>query len=206
MARTATAELAIPQTTEEASQLMRELQVIQQKFEAIPLRRDKQVAEIKNEAKEEMAAIKKTMLPLIKALIAFAQARRDELTQGDKTKTVVLEPGKIRWRFTPKKVAIAKGRLADVIAAVKANLKRFWPFRDQPEIKLDKKAMLDKPELALELPFVAIQQSEVLVIELEDVTKKVIHTLRVLTTDEMDNVPEDLIESEPEAEEENGEG
>jgi phage host-nuclease inhibitor protein Gam len=201
VARALVTDLPIPQSVDEASELMRQLQLLEQKLERIPLGRDKQIADLKDQAKQEMDGVKKEMAPIMKALIAFAQARRNELTGDDTKKTVVIEPGKLRWRFTPKKITFVKGKLGEVIAAVKANLKRFWKFKSEPEIKLNKKAMLDDPQRALELPYVSIQQSEVLVIELDDVAKKVIHKIRVLSTDEIERgVPDDLIEIDEEEE------
>lgn len=204
VARAPVADLEVPQTIDEASELMRRLQLLEQKLEKMPLDRDKKIADIKDQAKQEMDGVKKDMVPIMKALVAFAQARRNELTGEDTKKTVSIEPGKLRWRFTPKKIAIGKGKLNDVIAAVKANLKRYWKFKIEPEIKLNKKAMLDDLQRSLELPHVSIQQSEVLVIELDDVAKKVVHKIRVLSTDEIERgIPDDLIEID---EEEEGEG
>jgi len=193
-------EVAVPQSVEEAGNLMRQLQLLQQRLETIPLKRDKEVADIKENAKVQTKEIKEQMAPLIKALVSFAQARRAELTEGDDKKTVTIAPGRLRWRFTPKSIGIARGKLADVIATIKANLRRYGLFRIQPEIKLNKRAMLEKSERALEIPGVSIAQSEVLVIELDDVSKRVLQKLRVLTATEMAEVPTDLIEAGPEEE------
>lgn len=81
----------------------------------------------------------------------WAEANRATLTKEGKTKTVKLPTGELAWRVPPPKVTI-KGEAAVLVATAE---KRFAKFRTV-KIALNKKAMLDDPDLAKQIAGVTI--------------------------------------------------
>ena len=92
----------------------------------------------------------------VNALDAAAEAaamavRAAALTGGDKTKTVDLGTGVLKWRFRPPSVRILKAE--DVIARLKAlALGRFVRTKEE----VDKEAMLKEPQVARTVAGVSI--------------------------------------------------
>ncbi|MBU2575638.1 host-nuclease inhibitor Gam family protein, partial [Patescibacteria group bacterium] len=92
---------------------------------------------------------------LLEGLFAFAEAHRDELTEGGKRKTVEVPTGIFGWRTTPPAVSLRdiKSILASLVSL---GLERF--IRTKEEV--DKEAMLKEPEVAKKVKGVSIDQRE----------------------------------------------
>ena len=109
------------------------------------------VAKAKEAAEAAAAPLKVEVEMLTRGLQIWAEARRDELTQGGKTKTVTLATGEIAWRSRPPSV-----RLRDP-AAVIETLQRLQLSRFLREkIEIDREAMLKEPAAAASVPGVVI--------------------------------------------------
>jgi phage host-nuclease inhibitor protein Gam len=109
------------------------------------------VAKAKQSAETAAAPHKAEIEMLTRGLQIWAEARRDDLTQGGKTKTVTLATGEIAWRSRPPSV-----RLRDP-AAVIETLRRLQLSRFLREkIEIDREAMLKEPAAAASVPGVVI--------------------------------------------------
>ena len=109
------------------------------------------IADAKKWAEAEAAPLKREMELLTRGLQVFAEARREELTEGGRRKTVKLSTGEIAWRDRPPSVRIRdQGAVIEVLQA--RQLARF--IREKLEI--DREAMLREPALAATVPGVVI--------------------------------------------------
>jgi phage host-nuclease inhibitor protein Gam len=109
------------------------------------------LAKAKEDAEAAAAPLKRELEMLTRGLQVFAEARREELTNGGRTKTVKLSSGEIAWRDRPPSVRIRDaGAVIEVLQA--RQLSRF--IREKLEI--DREAMLREPALAAGVPGVVI--------------------------------------------------
>jgi phage host-nuclease inhibitor protein Gam len=109
------------------------------------------IAQAKEWAEAQCAPLKRELELATRGLQIFAEARREELTNGGRTKTVKLSSGEIAWRDRPPSVRIRdQGAVIEVLQA--RQLSRF--IREKLEI--DREAMLREPALAAQVPGVVI--------------------------------------------------
>jgi phage host-nuclease inhibitor protein Gam len=109
------------------------------------------IALAKQDAEAQAAPLKAEMELLARGLQIWAEAHREALTGGGRSKTVKLATGEIAWRERPPSV-----RLRDVDAVLETlramQLGRF--IRERHEV--DREAMLREPGLAATVPGVTI--------------------------------------------------
>jgi len=118
-------------------------------------RLNEKVESLKKEAMDEIKPHQERISQLVEGLFAFAEAHRDELTEGGKRKTVELPTGSFGWRKTPPAVILRN--VKEVLKNLKAlNLARF--IRSKEEV--DKEAILKEPEIAAKVKGVSIVQRE----------------------------------------------
>jgi phage host-nuclease inhibitor protein Gam len=109
------------------------------------------VAKAKEAAEAAAGPLKAEIEALTRGVQIWAEAHRDELTQGGKTKTVTLSSGEVAWRTRPPSVRIRDA--AAVLELLRAKqMGRF--IREKQEV--DKGAMLREPMVASLLPGVVI--------------------------------------------------
>ena len=101
----------------------------------------------------QLSALKEQVKPLQKAVQAFCESRRLELTNGGKQKTAYFTTGEMQWRAKPPAV-LAKG--IDSILESLRNLGLFRFIRTKEE--LNKEAMLAEPEVARSISGVTIRE------------------------------------------------
>lgn len=97
--------------------------------------------------------LKEEVKPLQKAIQAYCESRRDELTNGGKQKTAYFTTGEVQWRAKPPAV-VAKG--IDSILESLRNLGLFRFIRTKEE--LNKEAMLAEPDVARSISGVTIRE------------------------------------------------
>ena len=109
------------------------------------------IAAAKQAAEAAAAPLKLQLDLLTRGVQLWAEAHRDELTHGGRTKTITLATGDIAWRARPPSVKL---RDADaVLEFLRAKqLGRF--IRERQEV--DKEAMLREPSVAATVPGVTI--------------------------------------------------
>lgn len=101
----------------------------------------------------KLTALKDKVKPLQKAVQAYCESRRDELTNGGKQKTAYFNTGEVQWRAKPPAV-VAKG--IDMILENLRNLGLFKFIRTKEE--LNKEAMLAEPEVARSIAGITIRE------------------------------------------------
>ena len=101
----------------------------------------------------QLTTLKEQVKPLQKAVQAFCESRRLELTNGGKQKTAYFTTGEMQWRAKPPAV-LAKG--IDSILESLRNLGLFRFIRTKEE--LNKEAMLAEPEVARSISGVTIRE------------------------------------------------
>lgn len=164
MARTARAKTparALPQSIEEADELVVRLGAIQRTRALNKLAFDEAQASARTDFAEEDAPLAEAEKMLTEDIAAWASVNRNAETDGGQTKTIKLPSGGVlKWRLTPSKVTLTG--VAAVIERLRAlELNRF--LREKTEV--DKDAMLKEPEVAKAIEGVKISQKEEFIIE-----------------------------------------
>ena len=149
------AVVAVPKSLNEAAQFLAEIGQEQRATDKIRSGLNAKVDELKAEAMADDEPHQKKISQLVEGLFAFAEAHRDELTDGGKRKTVEVPTGTFGWRMTPPSVKLRD--VESILESLKAlKLERF--IRTKEEV--DKEAMLKEPEVAGTVKGVSIGQHE----------------------------------------------
>ena len=149
------AVVAVPKNLNEAAQFLAEIGQEQRATDKIRSILNAKVDELKAKAMADDEPHQKKISQLVEGLFAFAEAHRDELTDGGKRKTVEVPTGTFGWRMTPPSVKLRD--VESILESLKAlKLKRF--IRTKEEV--DKEAMLKEPETAKTVKGVSISQHE----------------------------------------------
>lgn len=149
--------LKVPQSLEAADTLLAEAGEHMNRLAEIGAALARETAASKA-VHEEAAAPHKAALKVIQQqLQAFAEARREELTQGGKTKTIARPTGFMLWRTKPPSISV-KGKVADVVAHLLGSRLATLFLRTKHE--LDKEAMLKHPADAATVPGITIVRDE----------------------------------------------
>ena len=156
MPKRATVEvIPVPETAEEAGQFLLQLGEAQRAITAEETRLNERIEKLKQRSANKTRPHSQKVNQLVQGLFSFAQANRTALTDGDKTKTIKLTTGELKWRITPPKVTL-RG-IEDILKALKAaGLERF--IRTKEEV--DKAAMLKEPDVAKAIKGVTISNME----------------------------------------------
>lgn len=150
--KVAAADLPVPQNREEAASAVARIGEINREVARREADLNDQLARIKEAVETGLLPIREEADRLLRGLEAWASANRRELTGGEKTKTVDLGTGLIKWRLKPAKVSI-RGAEA-VIAAIKKMGFGLRFIRITEEI--NKEAMLADKDKARTVPGVTI--------------------------------------------------
>lgn len=157
MARTKTraANLPVPQSLTQAQQSVTRIGQLQRDLTRMETAMNDVIATAKGKYEEKAAPLKQDLADMTEGLRVWADAHRDELTDGGKVKTADLGTGKIVWRLRPPSVrapnaAEALAALIDWLRARK--LTRFIRVKEE----LDREAMLREPAAVTGAPGVRI--------------------------------------------------
>lgn len=149
------AVVAVPKSLNEAAQFLARIGHEQRAADKIRSTLNAKVDELKAKAMAEDEPHQNEISQLVEGLFAFAEAHRDELTDGGKRKTVEVPTGTFGWRMTPPSVKLRD--VESILESLKSlKLKRF--IRTKEEV--DKEAMLKEPETAKTVKGVSISQHE----------------------------------------------
>ncbi|MBM3250822.1 MAG: host-nuclease inhibitor protein Gam [Candidatus Nealsonbacteria bacterium] len=150
----------VPKSLEEATKFLRQIGEEQRATIAIQSTLNARVEELKAKAMSDAGPHQKRISELVEGLFAFAETNRNELTEGNKRKTVEVPTGTFGWRMTPPAVS-----LRDVKAVLenlkKLDLTRFIRIKEE----VDKEAMLREPEVAEKVRGVSIGQYEEFIVK-----------------------------------------
>ncbi len=159
-----------PQNESEAARLLGQIKAAQESVE--DLRRDSadEMAEIKTRTESETAPHRAFISEASRALLAFAEENRRELTGNGKRRTIHLPTGRLGWRTTPPSIRFAKDTGAMLASLMRLGLGRFIRTIQEP----DREAMLQEPEIAQTVAGVSISQTETFVVKPEGGSEVVI--------------------------------
>lgn len=161
--RTTGANIAVPQSKDEARASVARIGVLARQIARDQATLNDRIAKLKEAAETAAAPLQEEADRLTEGLKIWGEANRRELTGGDKTKTVDLGTGEIKWRLLPARVSIKKGCEAAVIEACKRlGFQRFVRTIEEP----NKEAMRAEADLARTVPGVSIgSEGEAFVVE-----------------------------------------
>lgn len=143
--------LPVPQSRDDAAKALREIGEINRRITRIEAGLNDRLAKLKEAAEAEAQPLRDAVEAKLEGLKVWAEANRSALTGGDKTKTVDLGTGVVKWRQRPASVTIRK--VEDVIARLKSlGLERF--IRTKEEV--NKEAMLAEKAIAATVAGVSI--------------------------------------------------
>jgi phage host-nuclease inhibitor protein Gam len=149
------AVVPVPRTLEETAEFVARIGKAQREMSQIQNSVTEKVEKLKAKAMADSQPLEEEVSRLVEGIFAFAESRRDKLTDGGKRKTVELPTGTFGWRWTPPSVLIRNTE--SVLKNLKSlGLQRF--IRTKPEI--DKEAMLKEQEVAKTVKGVSISQHE----------------------------------------------
>ena len=129
--------LPVPQSRDDAAESLRQIGEAGRQIARIEADMNDQLARLKKDAEAAAAPLREQVAARTEGLKVWAEANRDGLTNGGKTKTADLGTGKVSWRLRPAAVRVSG--VERVIEAIRAL--GFGQFlREKTE--LNKEAML----------------------------------------------------------------
>lgn len=143
--------VAVPQTRDEADRMLARLGELQRDMKLREMAMAESIAAIKGEVETAVQPLHQEATEILQGLEIWATANRHVLTDGGRTKTVMLPAGSLLWRQAPNSVSI-KGAEA-VIAYLQAEGP---PDFLRTKVEIDKEAMLKAPDVARAIPGVTI--------------------------------------------------
>jgi len=149
--KTAGANLPVPQNRDEAAATVTAIGDISRELSRLETGMNDALAKIKTRFEEMAEPHRAALTEKTEGLKIWAEANRQALTGGDKTKTVDLGTGLVKWRLRPPAVRLSK--VDDVIARLKTlGLVRFVRTKEE----VNKEAMQAEPEVARTIAGVSI--------------------------------------------------
>ncbi|MDD1534590.1 MULTISPECIES: host-nuclease inhibitor Gam family protein [unclassified Bradyrhizobium] len=139
--------ISVPQDKEAAVALLAEYGATLRELDRLELDMNDKIAALKLEAAVEAEPHRVKVEQMERALQAYCEAHRKELTKDGRVKTADLDVGKVSWRWNPAKVTI-RGKEETVLELLKRSeseeLKKFL----RPTVEIDRVEMLRNPKLA----------------------------------------------------------
>lgn len=151
----------VPQDDGEAESHMAEIGTRQRQIERIDTEMNEEIAKIRAKHEKKAKGHADRIAALVYGLEIWAATNRKRLTHNEKTKTVTLPSGLIKWRMTPDKVNL-RG-IDDVVipALKKAKLDRFIRLKEE----VNKEAILADPDAVKDIKGISITKVEEFVVE-----------------------------------------
>lgn len=147
MSPSKTNAISVPQDRESAVALLADYGATLRELDRLELDMNDKIASIKLASSAEAEPHRVKVEQLERALQAYCEAHRKELTRDGKVKTADLDVGKVSWRWNPAKVTI-RGKEESVVDQLKRSeseeLKKFL----RPSVEIDRVAMLRNPKVA----------------------------------------------------------
>jgi len=161
--KTAAASVSIPQSRAEAVDAIAQIGQTQRELLRIETAMNDELSAIKERYEEQARPFRDQVKALTTGVQTWCEANRAVLTDGNKTKTVNLSSGTVKWRLTPPSVKVGRGLLGAVLVAILgAGLADIF-IRTSEE--LNKEAILAAPEKVTHISGISIHQAEEFVIE-----------------------------------------
>lgn len=149
--RTMAANLPVPQTRTEAVAVVTTIGELGREIARLEADMNDELAATKERFERAAAPKKQALEEKTEGLKIWAEANRTALTGGDKTKTVNLGTGVLKWRQRPPSVTL-RGVEAIIERLKTLSLTRFLRTKEE----VDKEAMQREPEVARTVAGVSI--------------------------------------------------
>ncbi|MBP2231800.1 phage host-nuclease inhibitor protein Gam [Azospirillum agricola] len=157
------ATVHIPQSRAEAVDAIAEIGQAQRELLRIEAAMNDDLSSIKERYEEQARPFRDKVKSLTAGVQTWCEANRSVLTDGNKTKTVNLSSGTVKWRLTPPSVKVGRGLMTAVLLALRnAGLADLF-IRTSEE--LNKEAILAAPDKVKGIDGLSIHQAEEFVIE-----------------------------------------
>lgn len=141
--KTLGANFPVPQSRDEAAATVRAIGDLNRQHARLEADMNDQLARIKEAFETKGEPLRQAAAEKTEGLKMWAEANRMALTGGDKTKTVDLGTGILKWRLRPPSVRLT--RIEEVIARLKTlGLTRFLRVKEE----VNKDALQAEPEVA----------------------------------------------------------
>ncbi|HEV2556840.1 MAG TPA: host-nuclease inhibitor Gam family protein [Bosea sp. (in: a-proteobacteria)] len=149
--KTLGANLPVPQNRDDAARAVREIGDDRRRLARLEADMNDRIAKLKQDYEEKAEPFRERVAASTEGLKMWAEANRTALTGGDKTKTVDLGTGEVKWRLRPPSVRITK--VEDVLSRLRdLGLSRFIRVKEEP----NKEAILADAETARTVTGIAI--------------------------------------------------
>lgn len=157
-----TVALRVPQTIEAADKDVQKMGELERKIATINTTLGEDISQLQEDAAEKLQPLEAEKEKLHNGVQAFAEANRDALTDGGRTKTVkLLGGGVLKWRLTPPRLNVT-GTAVRIIATLKRRgLSEFVRVKEE----LDKEALLARPDVVKKIRGLQVEQREELTIK-----------------------------------------
>jgi len=132
--------LPVPQNRDDAAETLRLIGETNRQIARIEADMNDEIALLKEAAERKAVPLKEQVVAWTEGLKVWAEANRDALTNGGKTKTADLGTGKISWRLRPPSVRI-KGAETVIETIKKLGFTKFLRTKEE----INKEAMSDDP-------------------------------------------------------------
>jgi phage host-nuclease inhibitor protein Gam len=139
-AKTTACTFPVPQSRDEAASALKRMGDLSRDLGRLEADMNDQISALKERYEQAAGPILFARDVELEGLRVWAEANRAALTGGDKTKTVDLGTGLIRWRTRPPSVTLQRGiKIEEALRRLRA-MKRFSFIRTRAE--LDREAIL----------------------------------------------------------------
>lgn len=145
----------VPQTREQAAEAIADIGLANRELERINADMNDALASTKERFEQMAEPLRQKIAAKTQGIQTWAEANRDQLTNGGKVKTAALTTGEIAWRTRPPSCRI-NGAEAVLDILRRMNLARF--IRTKEEI--NKEAILNEPAAVANVPGISISQGE----------------------------------------------
>lgn len=150
--KTTGANIVVPQSREEAAAALARIGVLDRRITRAQATLNDKITSLKEAAEAAAIPLQDEIADLTEGLKIWAEANRKALTGGDRTKTVNIGTGELRWRIQPPRVTL-RGSIEVIVDACRTlGLGRFVRVKEE----VNREAMLAEPEIARSIPGVSI--------------------------------------------------
>ncbi|MEN5083709.1 host-nuclease inhibitor Gam family protein [Bosea sp. TWI1241] len=141
--KTIGANLPVPQNRDDAARAVREIGDDRRRLARLEADMNDRIAKLKQQYEQQAEPVRERISGATEGLKMWAEANRAALTGGDKTKTVDLGTGEVKWRLRPPSVRVTK--LDDVLKRLRdLGLSKFIRVKEE----VNKDALLAEPDAA----------------------------------------------------------
>ena len=153
--KTPAVAVTVPQTREQAAVQIAAIGTDNRELARLEADMNDAMAKLKETYETQAEPLRQRIQANTQGVQTWAEANRDNLTQGGKVKTAALTTGEVLWRTRPPSVRVT-GAEAVIDALRRLGLGRFVRSKDE----VNKEAILNEPAAVSHDPGISISQGE----------------------------------------------